>query len=188
VLPFGHETKRFQLPGHLGRQLSREPLGGKAEVAAAVSFLRRLKGLIELPRELARASQAVNAWGRQDWHEIVSLLEPHIHADSSTSSELLLLGIAHTGLGQFDQAFFYFDQIDPEGLITRLEEPVYTTHYAHLLSRVGRSDEACELLRRATRKYWHRSQRRWADDLLARNASSEAAPSTRLHTRRGWLH
>jgi len=28
VLPFGHETKRFQLPGHLGRQLSREPLGG----------------------------------------------------------------------------------------------------------------------------------------------------------------
>jgi hypothetical protein len=26
VLPFGHETKRFQLPGHLGRQLSREPL------------------------------------------------------------------------------------------------------------------------------------------------------------------
>jgi hypothetical protein len=28
VLPSGHEIKRFQLPGHLGRQLSREPLGG----------------------------------------------------------------------------------------------------------------------------------------------------------------
>ena len=27
VLPFGHETRRFQRPGHLGRQLSREPLG-----------------------------------------------------------------------------------------------------------------------------------------------------------------
>jgi GNAT superfamily N-acetyltransferase len=28
VLPSGHEIKRFQLSGHLGRQLSREPLGG----------------------------------------------------------------------------------------------------------------------------------------------------------------
>jgi hypothetical protein len=28
VLPFRHETKWFQLPGHPGRQLSREPLGG----------------------------------------------------------------------------------------------------------------------------------------------------------------
>jgi hypothetical protein len=28
VLPFGHEFKRFQLSGHRGRQLSREPLGG----------------------------------------------------------------------------------------------------------------------------------------------------------------
>jgi hypothetical protein len=28
VLPSGHEIKRFQLPGHLGRKLSREPLGG----------------------------------------------------------------------------------------------------------------------------------------------------------------
>jgi hypothetical protein len=28
VLPFRHETKRFQRPGHQGRQLSREPLGG----------------------------------------------------------------------------------------------------------------------------------------------------------------
>jgi hypothetical protein len=28
VLLFGIETKRFQLPGHPGRQLSREPLGG----------------------------------------------------------------------------------------------------------------------------------------------------------------
>jgi hypothetical protein len=28
VLPFRHETEWFQLPGHPGRQLSREPLGG----------------------------------------------------------------------------------------------------------------------------------------------------------------
>ena len=28
VLPSGHEIKRLQLPGHLGRQLSREPLDG----------------------------------------------------------------------------------------------------------------------------------------------------------------
>ena len=28
VLPSGHEIKRFQLPGHLGRQLSRDPLCG----------------------------------------------------------------------------------------------------------------------------------------------------------------
>jgi hypothetical protein len=28
VLPSGHEIKRFQRPGHQGRQLSREPLGG----------------------------------------------------------------------------------------------------------------------------------------------------------------
>ena len=33
VLPSGHETKRFQLPGHLGRQLSREPLGGEQIVS-----------------------------------------------------------------------------------------------------------------------------------------------------------
>ena len=32
MLPVGHETKRFQLPSHLGRQLSREPLGGGATV------------------------------------------------------------------------------------------------------------------------------------------------------------
>jgi len=31
VLPFGHETRRFQLSGHRGRQLSREPLGGVME-------------------------------------------------------------------------------------------------------------------------------------------------------------
>jgi hypothetical protein len=28
VLPSGHEIKRFQLPGHLGRQLSTQALGG----------------------------------------------------------------------------------------------------------------------------------------------------------------
>jgi methyltransferase (TIGR00027 family) len=53
VLPFGHETKRFQLPGHLGRQLSREPLGGDREAnpmkheasrtAEAVAFARALE-------------------------------------------------------------------------------------------------------------------------------------------------
>jgi hypothetical protein len=31
VLPSGHENRRFQLPGHLGRQLSREPLGSPAK-------------------------------------------------------------------------------------------------------------------------------------------------------------
>jgi len=36
VLPFGHETKRFQRPGHLGRQLSREPLGGTSSISVAV--------------------------------------------------------------------------------------------------------------------------------------------------------
>ena len=34
VLPFGHEIRRFQLPGHLGRQLSREPLGSSMSQAA----------------------------------------------------------------------------------------------------------------------------------------------------------
>jgi hypothetical protein len=34
VLPFGHETRRFQPPGHRGRQLSREPLGGVGTYAA----------------------------------------------------------------------------------------------------------------------------------------------------------
>jgi len=28
LLPFGHETRRFQRPGHRAKQLSREPLGG----------------------------------------------------------------------------------------------------------------------------------------------------------------
>jgi hypothetical protein len=36
VLPSGHETKRFQLPGHLGRQLSREPLDGTISISVAV--------------------------------------------------------------------------------------------------------------------------------------------------------
>jgi hypothetical protein len=36
VLPSGHEIKRFQLPGHLGRQLSREPLGGTSSISVAV--------------------------------------------------------------------------------------------------------------------------------------------------------
>jgi hypothetical protein len=38
VLPFGHETRRFQLPGHPGRQLSREPLGGSVPNATQRSF------------------------------------------------------------------------------------------------------------------------------------------------------
>ena len=37
VLPSGHETRRFQLPGHRGRQLSREPLGGREAVANLVN-------------------------------------------------------------------------------------------------------------------------------------------------------
>jgi ligand-binding SRPBCC domain-containing protein len=42
------KTKRFQLPGHLGRQLSREPLGGENSVVAHVleSSIR-----LPLPRE-----------------------------------------------------------------------------------------------------------------------------------------
>jgi len=32
VLPSGHKITRFQLPGHQGRQLSREPLGGVDDV------------------------------------------------------------------------------------------------------------------------------------------------------------
>jgi hypothetical protein len=34
VLPSRHEIMRFQLPGHQGRQLSREPLGGTSAEAA----------------------------------------------------------------------------------------------------------------------------------------------------------
>jgi hypothetical protein len=44
VLPFGHDTKRFQLPGHLGRQLSREPLGGGS---CAVVTLEEARSLVE---------------------------------------------------------------------------------------------------------------------------------------------
>jgi hypothetical protein len=39
VLPFGHETGRFQLLGHRARQLSRDPLGGSPVDLPAVAHL-----------------------------------------------------------------------------------------------------------------------------------------------------
>jgi hypothetical protein len=50
VLPFGHETKRFQLPGHLGRQLSREPLGGADVRAKPAGTSRQSKLGLDLLR------------------------------------------------------------------------------------------------------------------------------------------
>jgi hypothetical protein len=49
VLPSGHEIKRFQLPGHLGRQHSREPLDGtnqlplEQDCGGAVKFPQRMR-------------------------------------------------------------------------------------------------------------------------------------------------
>jgi len=58
VLPFGHETERFPLPGHLGRQRSREPFDStpRSEVATPVSPYVRNKLFKVLPTEEARAA------------------------------------------------------------------------------------------------------------------------------------
>jgi hypothetical protein len=42
LLPSGHETKRFQPPGHRAGQLSREPLDGRAGGAPLATIIREL--------------------------------------------------------------------------------------------------------------------------------------------------
>ena len=63
MLPFGNETKRFQLPGHLGRQLSREPLGSTASSPVADSFESAFVGSALIKAEILEGQ--VNLYFRQ---------------------------------------------------------------------------------------------------------------------------
>ena len=62
VLPSGHEIRRFQLPGLLGRQLSREPLGG-LEITRSVNPRSTNPGpFLSSRRDLVRNSCRILDW------------------------------------------------------------------------------------------------------------------------------
>ena len=85
MLPFGHETKRFQRPGHLGRQLSREPLGGTGDRLNAEAFLTTsaevgiaIAGFSGIAAVLGRRGEG--DWSPQDTNRIRVLLRASFSA------------------------------------------------------------------------------------------------------------
>jgi hypothetical protein len=134
-------------------------------------LLRKIRAIANFPRDVSNASKAVDAWVERDWPSVEHFLGPAIKSETATSIERVILAIALTRQGKFDEAQFHFEQIRPEGF-TRIVEPFYISNYAFLLARIGRLDDAKAVVRGSSRNRWAETQHEWADELL----STEADP------------
>lgn len=144
-----------------------------------VSISKRLRLLVRGPWLIMRFWRALGAWERRDWSRMASLLQPVVTAGLHSTGESILLGVAVAGQGRFDEALWYFEQVDPKDLY-RVEESFYANNYAYTLTRLGRLSEAQSLVRSFSRDRWPTAQRRWASKLLATGPPATPPPLGRL--------
>ena len=105
LLPSGHETRRFQPPGHRAGQLSREPLGGGD---LAMQLTQRIIGVACIAASLFFAKGAADVFLGPDlpvevpWHESISVfaffLVLTLLLGIPGVAAVLNLGRAHDGL------------------------------------------------------------------------------------------
>jgi hypothetical protein len=128
--------------------------------------------LLSVPWQISRLWRAIDAWGESDWPRIISLLQPVAERGFDTDSDRLLLGLAHTRLGQWEQAIWYFQQVSGR-LILERERMVYCNTFAYALSQAGRLAEAHAHVRRFKRDTWPAPQREWGDQFLRSSGASQ---------------
>src|SRR5262245_51514691 len=131
--------------------------------------------LLSAPWQIARLWRAIDAWGESDWHRMIALLRPVADRGLDTDSDRLLLGLAHTRLGQWEQAIAYFQQVSGRLLLER-ERIIHCNTFAYALARAGRLTEAQAHIGRFRRDTWPSLQRLWGDDLLGSSGSTSDVP------------
>ena len=132
----------------------------------------RLQILLWAPWQFARFWRALNAWGESDWQRVISLLQPVVERGLDMDTDRLLLGLAHTRLGQWEQAIWYFRQVSGK-LIFERERIIHCNTFAYALSRAGRLAEAQAHVRRFRRDAWPVPQREWGDRFLRLSGTAE---------------
>jgi protein-S-isoprenylcysteine O-methyltransferase Ste14 len=160
LLPSGHEIKRFQLPGHLGRQLSREPIGGGKEnhpvsaiayqiilaLVAGAALIRSIGILLLKVRQLRYRRRAVTK--PTAWQDLCTEPEPPLlgivalvllvslpeAAPSREASVLAFAGLlfAIAGWGLIAWAVHAFPALSPGHYILPEQQIVTAGPYGHL--------------------------------------------------------
>jgi len=137
VLPSGHEIKRFQPPGHLGRQLTREPLGGGVHVskillgiavgiAAAVLAAVAFETVFTGPELSVRVSAPTSAFVGEPFKVVLLLSNPHsevvtldsVDIDDEALQELRVVAVVpeaspESPVGGFGYQTWYFEDAMP---------------------------------------------------------------------------
>lgn len=135
----------------------------------------RLHRLVSAPWQIARLWRALGAWGESDWARIIEVLQPVAERGLDTDGDRLLLGLAHTRLGQWEQAIWYFQQVSGKLLLER-ERIVHCNTFAYALASAGRLAEAQAHVRRFSRDRWPLRPRKWGDRLLRAESSASEVP------------
>ena len=131
--------------------------------------------LLSAPWQIARLWRALDAWGESDWHRMIALLQPVAERGLDTDSDRLLLGLAHTRLGQWEQAIWYFQQVSGRLLLER-ERIIHCNTFGYALARAGRLAQAQAHVQRFARDRWPSQQRQWGDQFLRASASASDVP------------
>jgi hypothetical protein len=135
----------------------------------------RFRRLLSAPWQIARLWRALDAWGESDWPRMIALLQPVAERGVDTDSDRLLLGLAHTRLGQWEEGIWYFQQVSGKLWVER-ERIIHCNTFAYALARAGRLAEAQAHVRRFNRETWPSRQRQWGDQFLRSSGLPSEVP------------
>lgn len=106
---------------------------------------------------------------------MLALLQPVAAKGLDSDGERLLLGLAHTRLGQFEQALLFFEAVSGP-LRFQVERILHCNTYSYALVRIGRLREAQQHVRSFQRQGWPTQQREWSDQILALCGTGDPLP------------
>ncbi len=113
-----------------------------------------------------------------------NILRPMVTEGIATASDLSLLGFSANNLGNFEEALWFFEQIEGNELRFQFERIFYCNQCAYSLIKLGRHAEAAEHIRQFDRSRWPRKDRDWADAVASKRFPENEPPSTKPENRK----